>query len=61
LQVSQFSPRKPHAGFWDIFASDPDFKIPKALPTKPFDLNESAKGIHAHCKIEGGRLAKGIR
>ena len=30
------------AGFWDIFSPDPDFEIPKALPTKHFDLDESA-------------------
>ena len=30
------------AGFWDIFTPDPDFEIPKALPTKHFDLDESA-------------------
>lgn len=28
------------AGFWDIFTPDPEFEIPKALPTKPFDLDE---------------------
>ena len=26
-------------GFWDIFTSDPDFEIPKALPPKDFDLD----------------------
>ena len=31
------------AGFWDIFTPDPEFEIPKALPTKPFDLDEPAK------------------
>lgn len=27
-------------GFWDIFTPDPEFEFPKALPTKPFDLDE---------------------
>ena len=30
------------SGFWDIFTTDPEFEIPKALSTKPFDLDESA-------------------
>jgi len=30
-------------GFWDFFEPDPDFEIPKALPTEPFDLDGSAK------------------
>lgn len=28
------------ANFWDIFAPDPDFEIPKTLPTKAFNLDE---------------------
>ena len=31
------------AGFWDIFTPDPEFELPKALSTKPFDLDEPAK------------------
>ena len=31
------------AGFWDIFAPDPEFETPKALPTKSFDLDGPAK------------------
>ena len=31
------------AGFWNIFTPDPEFDFPKALPTKPFDLDEPAK------------------
>lgn len=27
------------AGFWDIFTPDPEFEFPKALSTKPFDLD----------------------
>ena len=30
------------AGFWDIFTPDPEFEFPKALSTKPFDLDEPA-------------------
>ena len=30
-------------GFWDIFTPDPEFEPPKALSTKPFDLDEPAK------------------
>lgn len=29
-------------GFWDIFTPDPEFEFPKALLTKPFDLDEPA-------------------
>jgi antitoxin VapB len=28
------------SGFWDIFTPDPEFEIPKALPTKHIDLDE---------------------
>jgi len=28
------------AGIWDNFTPDPEFEIPKALSTKPFDLDE---------------------
>ena len=27
-------------GFWGIFTPDPEFEVPKALPTKPLDLDE---------------------
>ncbi len=30
------------SGFWDIFLPDHDFEVPKALPTKHFDLDESS-------------------
>jgi len=26
-------------GFWEIFTPDPDFEIPKPLPTKEFNLD----------------------
>jgi virulence-associated protein VagC len=29
--------------FWDIFTPDPEFESPKALSTKPFNLDEPAK------------------
>ena len=28
------------SGFWGIFTPDPEFEIPKALPTKRLDLDE---------------------
>ncbi|MBW1787238.1 MAG: AbrB/MazE/SpoVT family DNA-binding domain-containing protein [Deltaproteobacteria bacterium] len=31
------------AGFWDMFTSDIDFETPRALPSKPFDLDEPLK------------------
>jgi antitoxin VapB len=27
------------AGFWEMFIPDPEFQTPRALPTKPFDLD----------------------
>ena len=37
LEISEWP-----AGFWDIFTPDLNFEIPKALPTRQFDLDESA-------------------
>ncbi|MGB9500102.1 MAG: antitoxin [Dissulfuribacterales bacterium] len=27
-------------GFWKIFASDPDFEVPRPLPSKPVELDK---------------------
>jgi len=29
------------SGFWNIFSSDPEFEVPKALPTKHLDSNHA--------------------
>lgn len=33
-------------GFWDIFSKDSDFEIPKALPAKVFDLDQSKGNMY---------------